>query len=93
MLLRWKPLIEEFKQWVMEAREAGVSDARMEAILSYIETTAAPEVGPSVLEVMMHELREAARSTHPGSASAQDKNRSAKRYSGGWDTLLEDNDA
>jgi hypothetical protein len=40
MLPRWKPLIEEFKQWVMEAREAGVSDARMEAILSYIETTA-----------------------------------------------------
>jgi N-glycosylase/DNA lyase len=71
MLLRWKPLIEEFKQWVMEARKAGVSDAHMEAILSYIETTAAHEAGPSVLEVMMHELREAARSTHPGSASTQ----------------------
>jgi hypothetical protein len=71
MLLRWKPLIEDFKQWVVEAREAGVSDARMEAILSYIETTAGPEVGPSVLEVMMHELREAARSTHSGPASAQ----------------------
>ena len=64
-------MIEEFKQWVMEARETGVSDARMEALLSYIETTAAPEVGLSVLEVMMHELREAARSTHHGSASAQ----------------------
>jgi hypothetical protein len=45
----------------MEAREAAVSDARMEAILSYIETTAGPDVGPNVLEVMMHELREAAR--------------------------------
>ena len=71
MLLRWKPVIEEFKQWVMEAREAGVSDARMEGILSYIETTAGPQVGPNVLEVMMHELREAARSTHPGPESAQ----------------------
>jgi hypothetical protein len=29
MLLRWKPFIEELKQWVVEAREAGISDARM----------------------------------------------------------------
>jgi hypothetical protein len=71
MILRWKPLIEEFKQWVAEARDAGVSDARMEAILSYIETTAGPQVGPNVLEVMMHELREAARPSHPGPESAQ----------------------
>ena len=56
MLLRWKPLIEEFKQWVVEAREAGISDARMEGILSYIEMTAGPQVGPNVLEVMIHEL-------------------------------------
>ena len=38
---------------------------------SYIEMTAGPQVGPNVLEVMMHELREAARSTHPGPESAQ----------------------
>ena len=71
LILRWRPLIEEFKEQVMKAREAGVSDARMEAILSYLETTAGPEVGQTVLEVMMHELREAARSTHPGPATAQ----------------------
>jgi len=70
MLLRWKPFIEELKQWVVEAREAGISDAPHGG-LSYIEMTAGPQVGPNVLEVMMHELREAARSTHPGPESAQ----------------------
>jgi hypothetical protein len=35
----------------MSARETGVSDARMEAILSFIETTAGPEVGLNALEV------------------------------------------
>jgi hypothetical protein len=78
MLLRWKPLIEEFKLWVVEARDAGVSDARMEGILSYIGTTAGPQIGPNVLEVMMHELREAAPSLIRG------PKRSIAARSGAW---------
>src|SRR5262245_18787802 len=61
----------KWDSWSLVGFEAGVSDARMEGILSHIKTTAGPEVEPSVLEVMMHELSEAARSTHPGPASAQ----------------------
>jgi hypothetical protein len=59
-------MIEEFRKAIMEERKKGASDARIEAMLDYIETKNASSVDPEVLEVVMSELRAAARATHEG---------------------------
>jgi hypothetical protein len=59
-------MIEEFRKAIMEERKKGASDARIEAMLDYIETKNASSVDPEVLEVVMSELRAAAGAIHEG---------------------------
>ena len=64
-------MIEKYKQALAEERLNGASDARIELILDSIESTNASDLDSYVLEVMMHELRKAARATREGSRSVQ----------------------
>ncbi len=69
-LVKYRPMIEEFRQAIIEQRKRGASDARIEMMLDYIETKNA-SIDPEVLEVVMSELRAAARATHQGSRKLQ----------------------
>jgi uncharacterized protein YicC (UPF0701 family) len=70
VLMKCRPMIEEFRQAINEKRKRGAFDARIEMMLDYIETKNA-SVDPEVLEVVMSELRAAARATHQGSRKVQ----------------------
>ena len=70
VLMKYRPMIEEFRQAIIEERKRGASDARIEMMLDYIETKNA-SVDPEVLEVVLSELRAAARATHQGSRKLQ----------------------
>ena len=69
VLMKYGPMIEEFRQAIIEERKRGASDARIEMMLDYIETKNA-SVDPEVLEVVLSEFR-AARATHEGSRKVQ----------------------
>ena len=62
VLMKYRPMIEEFRQAIIEERKRGASDARIEMMLDYIETTP---------RLMLSELRAAARSTHQGLRKVQ----------------------
>jgi hypothetical protein len=47
------------------------TEAEIEALLAYIERTTAPKTDPEVHELMMLELREAARASHKGPDTVQ----------------------
>jgi hypothetical protein len=71
VLLKYKPMIEEFRKALIEERKNGASDARIAAMLDYIETNNGPLVDPEVLELLMGELRSAAWATHKGPGTMQ----------------------
>jgi hypothetical protein len=66
VFLQYKPMIEEFRKALIEERKKGASDARIAAVLDYIETKHAHSIAREALEVLMHELKSAAWATHKG---------------------------
>jgi hypothetical protein len=57
VLLKYKPMIEGFKNAIAEERKKGASEARIAAMLHYIETTS--DIDPDAMELMRIELAEA----------------------------------
>ena len=77
-LTKLRPMLDAFKEAIQEERGNGASDAKIEAMDAKIETmiayaveTNTERVDPDVLEFMVAELREVARSTHQGSGTVQ----------------------
>ena len=70
VLIKYKSMIEGFKNAIAAERKRGASDARIAAILHYVETTS-PDIDPEVMEVMRIELAEAAKATNRGSETVQ----------------------
>ena len=70
VLIKYKPMIQEFKKAIAEERKKGASEARIAAILHYVETTSS-DIDPDVMEVMRIELAEAAKATNRGSNTRQ----------------------
>ena len=63
VLIKYKPMIQGFKHAIAEERKKGASEARIAAILHYVETTSS-DIDPDVREVMRIELAEAAKATN-----------------------------
>ena len=85
VLMKYRPMIEEFREAIIEERKRA-GDARIEMMLDYIETKNA-SVDPEVLEVVLSELRAAARATHQGVAegavmSEVSRSRNTRSYPG-----------
>jgi hypothetical protein len=70
VLIKYKSMIEGFKNAVAEERKKGASEARIAAMLDYVETTSF-DIDPDVREVMRIELAEAAKATNRGPRRAQ----------------------
>jgi hypothetical protein len=70
LLIKYKPMIEGFKNAIAEERKKGASDARLAAILQYVET-ASSDIDPDAMELMRIELAEAAKATNRGPGSVQ----------------------
>jgi hypothetical protein len=70
LLIKYKPMIEGFKNAIAEERKKGTSDARLAAILQYVETTSSG-IDPDAMELMRIELAEAAKATNRGPGSVQ----------------------
>ena len=68
-LLKYKPMIEGFKNAIAEERKKGASEARIAAMLHYVETTS--DIGPDAMELMRIELAEAAKATNRGTRTVQ----------------------
>ena len=60
VLLKYKPMIEGFKNAIAEERKKGASEARIAAMLHYVETTSS-DIDPDAMEWMRIELAEAAK--------------------------------
>ena len=71
VLMKYKPMIEEFRKAIIEERRKGLSEARVEMMLDYIEAENAHNVDPETLEVLMGEFTAAAKATHEGSGTVQ----------------------
>ena len=69
-LIKYKPMIEEFKKAIAEERKKGASEARIAAIIHYVETSAF-DIDPEAMEMMRLELAEAAKATSPGTETVQ----------------------
>jgi len=69
-LIKYKPLIEGFKNAIAMERKKGASDARIAAILDYVETTSS-DIDPDAMELMRIELAEAAKATNRGPQTVQ----------------------
>jgi hypothetical protein len=69
-IIKYKPMIEGFKNAIAEERKKGASDARLAAILQYVETTSSG-IDPDAMELMRIELAEAAKATNRGPGSVQ----------------------
>jgi hypothetical protein len=67
VLLKYKPMIEGFKNAIAEERKKGASEARIAAMLHYVETTS--DVDPDAMELMRIEL--AAKATNRGTRTVQ----------------------
>jgi hypothetical protein len=70
VLLKYKPMIEEFKNAIAEERKKGASEARIAAMLHYVETTSS-DIDPDAMELMRIELAEAAKATNRGPETVQ----------------------
>ena len=46
VLMKYKPMIEEFRKAIIEERRKGLSEARVEMMLDYIEAENAHNVDP-----------------------------------------------
>ena len=51
VLIKYKPMIEEFKKAIAEERKKGASEARIAAIIHYVETSAF-DIDPEAMEMM-----------------------------------------
>jgi hypothetical protein len=69
-LLKYKPLIEGFKNAISEERRKGASEARIAAMIHCVETTSS-DIDPDAMEWMRIELAEAAKATNPGPGTVQ----------------------
>jgi hypothetical protein len=69
ILLKYKPMIEGFKNAIAEERKKGASEARIAAMLHYFETTS--DIDPDAMELMSIELAEAAKATNRGTRTVQ----------------------
>jgi hypothetical protein len=69
-LLKYKPLIEGFKNAIAEERKKGATEARLAAMLHYVETTSS-DIDPDAMELMRNELAEAAKATNRGPGTVQ----------------------
>jgi len=70
VLIKYKPMIEGFKNAIAEEKRKGASRARLAAMLDYVESTSS-DLDPDVMELMRIELTEAAKATHRGPKRAQ----------------------
>ncbi len=70
LLIKYKPMIDGFKNAIAEERKKGASDARIAAILHYVETTSC-DIDPDAMELMRIELAEAAKATNRGTRTVQ----------------------
>jgi hypothetical protein len=70
VLIKYKSMIEGFKNAVAGERKKGASEARIAAMLEYVETTSA-DIDPDVMVVLRTELKEAAKATNPGTGTLQ----------------------
>ena len=70
VLLKYKSMIEGFKNVIAEERKKGASEARIAAMLHYIETTSS-DINPDAMEWMRIELAEAAKATNRGPGTVQ----------------------
>ncbi len=71
VLIKYRPMIEDFRKAIIEERKKGLSEARIEMILDYIEAENAHNVDPETLELLMSEFTAAAKATHEGSDTLQ----------------------
>ena len=71
VLMKLRSMLEAFKKGVAEGRANGASDVKIEAMIEYALETNSKHLNPDVLETMVVELREVARSTHQGPATVQ----------------------
>ena len=71
VLMKYKPMIEEFRKAIIEERRKGLCEARVQMMLDYIETENAHNVDPEMLGVPMSEFTAAAKATHEGSGRVQ----------------------
>ena len=62
-LIKYKPMIEGFKNAIAEQRKKGVSAARLVAILDYVETTCS-DIDPDAMVILRIELAEVAKATN-----------------------------
>jgi hypothetical protein len=69
VLMKYRPMIEDFRKAIIEERKKGLSEARIEMMLDYIETENAHKVDPETLELLMSELTAAVKATHEGSGT------------------------
>ena len=69
VLLKYKPMIEGFKNAIAEERKKGASEARTAAMLHYVETTS--DIDPDAMELMGIELAEAAKATNRATRTVQ----------------------
>ncbi len=63
-------MIEGFKNAIAEERKKGASEARIAAILHYVETTSS-DIDPDAMEWMRIELAEATKATNRGPGTVQ----------------------
>jgi hypothetical protein len=70
VLVKYKSMIEGFKNAVAEERKKGASDARIAAMLHYVETTSS-NIDPDAMELIRIELTEAAKATNRGPGTVQ----------------------
>jgi hypothetical protein len=71
VLMKLRPMLEAFKEAVVEERANGASDAKIEAMIECALETNSKHLNPDVLEAMVVEPREVALSTHQGPATVQ----------------------
>ena len=71
VLMKYKPMIEQFRKAIIEERKRGLSEARIQMMLDYIETQNAHYVDPETLGVLISELTAVAKATHEGSSRVQ----------------------
>jgi hypothetical protein len=69
ILIKYKPMIEGFKNAIAEERKKGASEARIAAPLHYVETSS--DIDPDAMELMRIELAEAAKATNRGPGTVQ----------------------
>jgi hypothetical protein len=65
VLIKYKPMIEGFKNAIAEERKKGASEAHIATMLHYIETTSS-DIDPDAMEWMRIELAEATKATNRG---------------------------